>query len=209
MGSATDRQRRPSASRLLSRRAFIAGGAGAAATAVVPGAAVAQNDSEGEEIEPVFTDAAISPTVPTLSGNDYTGLFVQIVRQEADEDINVGVETCGVLESSEETVAYETRLIDRIETDRTWTSAILYADEDNEEIHDGKLFVVSSQEACSDGFVSLNLERVGAGRIGAVGEEGATSDGGATNTRTPGFGIGTALLGLGGASLAALGRLRE
>lgn len=182
MDRSTDQQRQQSQahdSRSLSRRAFIAGGAGAAATAVVPGTAIAQNNSDGDDIEPVFTDAAISSTVPTLNREDYKGLFVQIVRLEAGEEINVGVEACEFLSSSEETVAYETRFIDRIEGDRLSTSAILYADEGNEEIHEGKLFVVNTQEACSEDFISLNLEQIGTGEIGEVApkEEGVTDDG--------------------------------
>ncbi|MFD1640528.1 PGF-CTERM sorting domain-containing protein [Halohasta litorea] len=195
-----DRQQPTAASQSLSRRAFVAGSAGTAATAVLPGSGVAQTDRE-----PVFTDVAISSTVPTLDRDDYTGLFVQVVRVEAESDIDIGVEACGFLESSGETVAYETRFIDRIEEDRTSTSAIVYADEGNDDVHEGKLFVVNTQEACSEDFVSLNLEQIGATEIGEVAPEGN----GGTETTTPGFGVGTALLGLGGASLVALRRLVE
>jgi len=194
----------------LSRRAVISGGAAAAITAVAPSPVLAQNDSDGGDVEPVFTDAAISSTVPTLDRDDYTGLFVQIVKLEADEEINVGVEACELLSSSDETVAYETRFIDRIEGDRLSTSAILYADEANEEIHDGKLFVVNDQEACSEDreFISLNLEQIGAGEIGEVTseDEEPAADGGQTDT-TPGFGFGTAVVSLGAATLLALRRL--
>lgn len=205
MQRTADQRRSTPASQSLSRRGFVAGGVGAAATAIAPGTVVAQND--GGDSEPVFTDAAISSTVPTLDRDDYTGLFVQVVREEADEAINVGVEACEFLGSSEATVAYETRFIDRIEGDRRSTSAILYADEGNEDIHEGKLFVVNTQEACSEDFISLNLEQIGARRIGELAGDDEGGNDGETETTTPGFGIGTALLGLGAASLVALRRV--
>jgi len=193
-------QQRPAAKRRsLSRRAFIAGGAGTAATAVVPGTTLAQNDSDGDDIEPVFTDVAISTTVPTLSGDDYTGLFLQVVNVEATGEIDVGVESCDILASDAEIMAYETRLIDRIEEDRQSTSAIIYVEEGNEEVHEGKLFVIDSQRPCPENFMALRLERVGAVQVGP-------EDGG-TETTTPGFGVGTAAVGLGSASLLALRRL--
>jgi len=185
MSSATDHGRPPSKRRVLSRRAFIASGVGTAATAAVP-TALAQN---GE-------------------GDDYTGLFMQVVNVEATEDINVGVASCDIFADDAEIMAYETRLIDRIEDDRQSTSAIIYVEEGNEEVHEGKLFVVDSQQPCPENFIALRLERIGAGVVGDIeGQNGTGGDGGQTDTRTPGFGIGTALLGLGGASLVALGRL--
>ncbi|ATW88599.1 PGF-CTERM protein [Halohasta litchfieldiae] len=192
-------QQRPAAKRgSFSRRGFIAGSAGIAATAVVPSIASAQNDSDGDDIEPVFTDVAISTTVPTLSGDDYTGLFMQVVNVEATEGIDVGVESCDILASDAEIMAYETRLIDRIEEDRQSTSAIIYAEEGNEEIHEGKLFVVDSQRPCPESFMALRLERVGAVQIGP--------EDGETGSTTPGFGVGAAVVGLGSASVLALRR---
>jgi len=199
MGSSTDQQQRDAANtRSLSRRGFVLGGAATAATAVVPGAALAQNDSNGDNIEPVFTDVAISATVPTLSGDDYTGLFMQVVNVEATEGIDVGVESCDILAPDAEIMAYETRLIDRIEEDRQSTSAIIYAEEGNEEVHEGKLFVIDSQRPCPENFLALRLERVGAVQIGP--------EDGQTGSSTPGFDIGTAVVGLGSASLLALRR---
>jgi len=202
MNSSTEQQRQqsqPPTNRSLSRRAFITGSAGTAATAVVPGTALAQNTSDGDNIEPVFTDVAISTTVPTLSGDDYTGLFMQVVNVEATEGIDVGVASCDILASDAEIMAYETRLIDRIEGDRQSTSAIIYVEEGNEEVHEGKLFVIDSQRTCPENFISLRLERVGAVQIGPEDEE--------TGSTTPGFGVGTAVAGLGAASLVALRRL--
>jgi PGF-CTERM protein len=201
MDTSGEQQRPASTRRSLSRRGFIAGSAGAASTAVVPGIAAAQNDSNGDDIEPVFTDVAISATVPTLSGDDYTGLFMQVVNVEATEGIDVGVESCDILASDAEIMAYETRLIDRIEGDRQSTSAIVYVEEGNEEVHEGKLFVIDSQRSCPENFVSLRLERIGAGVI--------ETDDGETGSSTPGFGVGTAVVGLGAASLVALRRLVE
>ncbi len=196
MDRSADQQRPPAKRRSLSRRAFIAGSTTTAATAVVPGTALAQNDS-GDGIEPVFTDVAISTTVPMLSGDDYTGLFMQVVNVEAEGDIDIGVDACEILEG--EIMAYETRLIDRIEEDRQSTSAIIYVERGNEEVHEGKLFVIDSQRSCPEDFVSLRLERIGAGVIDA--------DDGETGSTTPGFGVGTAVVGLGAASLVALRRL--
>lgn len=198
MDRSAHQQRSASKRRSLSRRAFIAGGAGTAATAAVPGIALGQNDSDGDDIEPVFTDVAISTTVPTLSGDDYTGLFVQVVTVEATEGIDVGVESCDILASDAEIMAYETRLIDRIEEDRQSTSAIIYVEEGNEEVHEGKLFVIDSQRSCPENFMALRLERIGASVIDA--------DDGQTGSTTPGFGVGTAVVGLGAASLVALRR---
>ena len=199
MGSATDHRRRSSKRRVLSRRAFIASGVGTAATAAVPGIALGQNDSDGDDIEPVFTDVAISTTVPTLSGDDYTGLFMQVVNVEATENIDIGVASCDILADDAEIMAYETRLIDRIEEDRQSTSAIIYVEEGNEEVHEGKLFVIDSQRPCPENFMALRLERVGAVQIGP--------EDGQTGSTTPGFGVGTAIVGLGAASLVALRRL--
>lgn len=186
--------------RRCSRRRFVAGSAGVAAATLRPAAVRAQN---GDAIEPVLTDAAISATVPTLDRDDYTGLFVQVVTVESTAELDIGADACGFLDADEELVAYETRLIDRIEGDRLSTSAILYASAGNENIHEGKLFVVNSQEACSDEFVWLTLEQIGAGRIG---DGSADRTPGETGSRTPGFGVGTALVGLGAASLVALRR---
>ena len=183
-----------------SRRRFVAGSAGVAATTLFPGAVHAQN---GDDIEPVLTDAAISATVPTLDRDDYTGLFVQVVAVESTAELGIGVDACGFLDADEELVAYETRLIDRIEDDRQSTSAILYASAGNENIHEGKLFVVNAQEACSADFVWITLEQIGAGRIGDGPADGTA---GSTDSRTPGFGIRAALAGLGTASLVALHR---
>jgi PGF-CTERM protein len=199
MDNSAEQQRPASKRRSLSRRAFIAGGAGTTATAAVPGIALGQNNSNGDDIEPVFTDVAISTTVPTLSGDDYTGLFMQVVNVEATEGIDVGVESCDILASDAEIMAYETRLIDRIEGDRQSTSAIIYVEEGNEEVHEGKLFVVDSQRPCPENFLALRLERVGAGQITDVDE-------GETGSSTPGFGVGTGIVGLGAASLLALAR---
>ena len=183
-----------------SRRRFIAGSAGVAATTLLPGAVHAQN---GDDIEPVLTDAVISATVPTLDRDDYTGLFVQVVTVESTAELDIGADACGFLDADEELVAYETRFIDRIEDDRLSTSAILYASAGNENIHEGKLFVVNSQEACSEDFVWVTLEQIGAGRIG---DGPADETEGETDSRTPGFGIGAALAGLSTASLVALRR---
>jgi len=183
MSSATDHGRPPSKRRVLSRRAFIASGVGTAATAAVP-TALAQN---GE-------------------GDDYTGLFMQVVNVEATEDINVGVASCDIFADDAEIMAYETRLIDRIEDDRQSTSAIIYVEEGNEEVHEGKLFVVDSQQPCPENFMRSGWSGSGP-EWSVISRNGTGGDGGQTDTRTPGFGIGTALLGLGGASLVALGRL--
>ena len=205
MENSADQQRQPpqASSESFSRRAFIAGSTATAATATIPGIALGQNetDGDGEDIEPVFTDVAISTTVPTLSGDDYTGLFMQVVKVEATEGIDVGVESCDILDADAEIMAYETRLIDRIEEDRQSTSAIIYAEEGNEEVHEGKLFVIDSQRPCPENFMALRLERVGAVQIGP--------EDGDTGSETPGFGAGTALVGLGGATLLALRRLLD
>jgi PGF-CTERM protein len=198
MDTPAEKQRPASKRRSLSRRAFIAGSAGTAATAAIPGTAFGQNNSGGDDIEPVFTDVAISTTVPTLDRDDYTGLFMQVVNVEATEGIDTGVTSCDILASDAEIMAYETRLIDRIEGDRQSTSAIIYVEEGNQEVHEGKLFVIDSQRPCQDDFISLRLERVGAVQIGP--------EDGETGSSTPGFGVGTAVVGLGAASLVALRR---
>lgn len=198
MDTPAERQR-SERNRRCSRRRFVAGSAGVAATTLLPGAVRAQTDGA----EPVLTDAAISATVPTLDRDDYTGLFVQVVAVESTAELDIGADACGFLDADEELLAYETRLIDRIGGDRQSTSAVLYASAGNEEIHEGKLFVVNSQAACSADFVGLTLERIGAGRIGDGSADGTP---GSTDSRTPGFGVHAALTGLGTASLVALRR---
>lgn len=123
----------------------------------------------------ITTDAALPSSAPTMDGDDYTGLFVQVVNDTPDADTD-GLDACPFFTADDTPAAYEIRLIDRIEEDRLEEESTLFAAASNEDVDNGKLFVINSQQSCSDAYVSVELEEIGASAVGlpshpAAGEE--------------------------------------
>ena len=198
----------PPAERQLSRRALVRSGVGITTATLTLGFAGTSNAQ-------ILTNAALPASAPTLSRSGYIGLVVQVVAAKPDTDVS-GVETCEFVASGGDVVAYEIRLIDKIQEDHRTAESTLYAAADNEDVHPGKVFIINGQNRCSDQFVSVELEQIGASEIpsGANVDVGEIPTPGVpksptatttTDTAIPGFSAVTAIAGI-GAAVTALRR---
>lgn len=190
----------------VSRRTFLISGAGVVGT--VLGSAVVGSAQ-------VTTDAALPASAPTMDRDDYTGLLVQVVDTVPDADTG-GLDACEFLEADDTPTAYDIRLLDRIQEDHQSEGSTLFAAADNENIDNGKLFIINTQQQCSDEYVSVTLEQIGASAVGtpshpAAGEQVSPGEVGEVTTESegPGYGVGTAVGALGASALLAFRRLRR
>lgn len=192
----------------VSRRTVIAGSVGVTVAAVSPGVV------EAEDAQ-ITTTAALPATAPRMDNDDYTGLFVKIVGSKANPDA-AGVGDCDFVGADETVAAYDIRLIDKIEGDERTEATTLYAVQGNENITEGKRFVINKQRSCSEKYVSIEMESVEASGAGSPSKPGAgesVTPGVSTQmqtptrttAKTPGFGVRSAVAGFGAAVLAVLG----
>ncbi|MFB6130820.1 MAG: PGF-CTERM sorting domain-containing protein [Salinigranum sp.] len=197
--------RETEAARRLSRRSLLrVGGTAATAAFAAPGVA-------GAASAQITTDAALPADAPTMDKDDYTGLFLRVGDRNSEADTS-GLSSCDFLDDGAAAVAYDAELVDRIGNDTRSADTALYAAEANENVSPDDTFVINTQSSCSGDFVSVNLEGVqGIGRAGVgtgepVTPHVAVNETTATDTTTPGFGVLTAVAGVGAAALAALKR---
>ena len=172
------------------RRSFLGAVAGTAALGAVPAATAQESDT-------VTTPVAVAQSAPTLSGQDYTGLFVHIAGP-ADEQPNEGARQCP-FDAGGTIVTWDAILIDRA-NDNQQADAIIHAEQGAEALQSGNLFIVSDQRSCDSNFVQLVLEQVGASNIEV---ETTETESGGTGISVPGFGAATGLAGILGAGWLA------
>ncbi|ESP87560.1 hypothetical protein [Candidatus Halobonum tyrrellensis] len=183
------------------RRGFLRAAAGVSAGALGVGAATTGTASAQEDT--ITDEGAFPADAPTLGNSDYTGMFVHVggINQEAS---TADVSGCEFVESDDAVVAYDVTLIDRASPDTPQADTIMFASVGSDAVEFGRLFIVTGQQSCNSDRVQVALEQVGSADIRDVSENQSaprtdTSDGGATNTTGPGFGLGAAAAGLLGA----------
>ncbi|WP_276273327.1 hypothetical protein [Haloarcula litorea] len=180
-----------------SRRSVLAGAGAALGTlAVGTGAADARAETkavvaEGDETE-----------------NDLTGFFVHVGPTTSPIDAQVAAGCAFADWSDDATTAYDVTLVDRAEPEYARYERTAYVP-DSVQLPPGSLFVVNSQERCTEGYVGVRLLQIGSDRLEAAASgdvpDRTAADG--TGASGPGFGVLAALGGLVG--WGALERRRE
>lgn len=206
MAGSDRRKRRAPANRRLPRRALVRGATGVAVSSLALGTV---GSARGQQ---VTIEAALLESVQTLSGDDHTGVFVDVLEVGSDEPHDA-LEQCAALDETGTPARWEVRLLDRIQGDHREVGATLFASEDTE-IEVGDMFVINRQEPCSGRFVLLELESIEEAEVGTPalpGGSGETVEPGVQNPETtgetlPGFDAVAALLGLATASCCYLWR---
>ncbi|MDG5776801.1 hypothetical protein VB773_22855 [Haloarculaceae archaeon H-GB2-1] len=177
---------------------------GATAGLTLPATASAQQTDD---------DSIISPgVVPSLEqwGTDISGFFIHVGGPIDPVEAQVSDQCAFADWSPEQTVQYDSTLINRIDDAHASVELPLYVP-DRVPINPGTLFVVNRVHQCESGYVGIELERIGADFVvsdeqlsaGQQAQDGNTSSG-----FGDGFGLLSALAGLTGGS-ALLRRHRQ
>ncbi len=135
-----------------------------------------------------------------VESGDYTGYFLHVGSDSTGELTPSDVAGCGFDGWDPEQIdAFDGRLVDRVE-DHSDHATQVYA---TGEIAPGALFVVNDQVTCPDGYVGLEVERIGVERVRDSEQVAESTPSGGAG---PGFGVLAAALGT---ALAAGHRLRS
>lgn len=135
---------------------------------------------------------------------DVTGFWIHLA-EELDPAPSGISNYCGFPDWTEEgSNAYDAQMIDRT-ADPEQQQIAIYLQEATD-VAPGALFIVNESQSCEEGYVGLELERVGADLAAVWAQEPGTqtpaSDGGgaqpATGETGPGFGVVSGLAGLAG-----------
>ena len=127
--------------------------------------------------------------------NDMTGFFVHVGDSTSPTEAQVATD-CSFADWEADTVAYDVTLVDRADPEYAEYERTVYVP-DTTDIPPGSLFVVNSQERCTDGYVGVRLERLGSDQLEAAlsGDiDTAAADG--SSASGPGFGVVGALAAL-------------
>ncbi|MBV0925545.1 hypothetical protein KTS45_15165 [Halomicroarcula limicola] len=176
-------------SRSYSRRDVLAAtGTVVGGTLVASGQAAAQSTRKA-----VITDGSATE-------NDMTGFFVHVGQTTDPADAQVA-DSCEFADwPADETRTYDVKLIDRGRPDYEQYSRSLYVD-NSTEVPPGSLFVINSQEQCTEGYVGIRLEKLGSDQLEAAvsggartttpsgGGGGGGGDDGGSGAAGPGFGV--------------------
>jgi len=196
----------------------------------VQGASAAQT-------EQITVEALLPDSVPTFDADDLTGLFVQVLAQQSEADLE-GVGECVSFDTSATVARYDVRVLDRIEGDRRTAETRLFAPREAGLIEEASssggnlfdqvqglvqsggspeseaLFVINNQNACSGSYVGVQLERIGGSSAGTPSNPaaGETVEPGVQNPTTtqsegPGFDLVTVLSAIAVLIYASVARL--
>lgn len=194
----------------LTRRAVVSGACAAFGT-VVGSTAIARGQTETSSVgQAQITRMAVIPQVgPPFEGN-YVGQFVIFTDPTPRDDVSPAViaECDAVNWAPEDTRGYQVLIVDRISDDPRGIRVEAFTDQNQPRIDVGNAFIINRTRPCPGGFLELELEDVPIDTFATP--AGAEADPTASPTDDPGFidapgqpgfGVITALTGVGTAAL--------
>ena len=198
------------------RRRFLRGGAAAAGATLLPtlaGRASAAATETPDDGGNVTVAGALPADAPTFGSSDYVGLVLQVGNRTGGADPS-GISSCPFVRKG---TAAEEGTYTSIDADKIWAynaeisergggateTTTLFSLAQNTTLGPEKRYIINGQQKCGD-YVQVQLERLSESAPGPETQTGTEAGEGTTGATTPGFGVLTALGGVGAAAAAAL-----